>query len=514
MASPGHPGYAEATLVSGSRVFASGAIFAALALALGGGHLAIAAIAAFPFLSRLAHFAVPAFLRRFGSWPLAAASAWLERIGLFAAALVGIVRPEGWALEGFLGGLALALLGQAIYDVAMASLHSEASEPEGFGRYTALKTRWAAISGLVLGVVASFAVDATESLGVPPHIARSLAILVGVAIHFFASRQLARMDGLARSIAALRATRTRARSLSPDVAHSLAGHCAPPGASGSDAHSPGASPATAPGSDAHSPATAPATAPAAPTLPSRTTTPWGIVRFALAWGFALGISTRQGEAMAISVLHLSVGTLTLLNALLVGGGVLGAKTWGLLADRFGGKGLMSIALVALALDPLWLLGALTIHPLLLVPGYVLYGVFNSGWNIATNITLVRTAGAPAERIRSLVVYNIAFGLAAGTAPLLGGLLLGLVEARFDTGIAYASLFALAATLRLSAYPLLRLMPAPPARRGRYVSAVVMRVMRRNASRGRLSRPIGAEDKVASGQSSAEGQPTDDRRDVA
>lgn len=432
------PGYAEATLVSGSRVFASGAIFAALALALGGGHLSIAAIAAFPFISRVAHVGVPALLRRFGSCRLALVAAWVERVGLFAAVLAAIVRPEGWALTGFLVSLGIALLGQAVYDVSMASLHSEATSPGGFGVYTAAKTRWAATSGLVLGIVASFAVDGTERLGVPPHIARALAIAVGVLVHLAVGRQLARMRTLALRNAAAAAPPPARPSTPLRLASTPAG--------------------------------------------GRRSISWGVVRFAVAWGFALGISTRQGEAMAIAELHLSVGTLTLLNALLVGGGLVGAKTWGLLADRFGGKGLLSITLVALALDPLWMLGAMMIHPILLVPGYALYGVFNSGWNIAQNITLVRTVGPPAERIRALIVYNVAFGLAAGTAPLLGGLLLELIDAKHETTIAYGALFLLAALLRLSTYPLLKLMPAPPSKRGRYVSAVMLRAMRRTARR--------------------------------
>ena len=440
---PDHPGYLEATLVSGSRVFASGAIFAAVTLALGGGHLAIATIAAFPFITRVAQVGVPALLRRFGSPAVALTAAWVERLGLLGAAASAIARPDGWALQGFLAALGVALLGQAVYDVSLASLHSEATSPEGFGRYTATRTRWAAISGLVLGVVVSLAVDATERFGVPPHIARSLAIVAGIAVHLAVGRQLARM----RTLALRRALPQRGvapRGATPRAATPLR-------------------------------LAAQGERPPAPIS-------WGVVRFAIAWGFALGISTRQGEAMAMSQLHLTVGTLTLLNALLVGGGVVGAKTWGLLADRFGGKGLLSITLIALALDPLWMLAAMLIHPVLLVPGYALYGVFSSGWNIAQQMTLVRTSGSAAERIRALIVYNVAFGLAAGTAPLLGGLLLELIDARHDAIVAYGTLFAIAAMLRLSAYPLLRLMPAPPAERGRYVSAVVMRVMRRRARR--------------------------------
>ena len=440
---PDHPGYIEATLVSGSRVFASGAIFAALTLALGGGHLAIATLAAFPFITRLAHVAVPALLRRFGSASVAMAAAWMERLGLLAAATAAITRPDGLALTAFLVSLGIALLGQAIYDVSLASLHSEATSADGFGRYTATRTRWAAISGLVLGIVASFAVDGTERLGVPPHIARAMAIVVGIGVHLAVGRQLARMRALALE-RVLPKRGVAPRGPTPRVATPLR----------------------------------------VTTHDDRARTPisWGVVRFAIAWGFALGISTRQAEAMAISQLHLSVGTLTLLNALLVGGGVVGAKTWGLLADRFGGKGLLSISLIALALDPLWMLAAMVVHPILLIPSYALYGVFSSGWNIAQQMTLVRPSGPSAERIRALIVYNVAFGLAAGTAPLLGGLLLELIDARHDATVAYGTLFAVAAILRLSAYPLLRLMPAPPAQRGRYVSAVVIRAVRRRARR--------------------------------
>jgi len=210
------------------------------------------------------------------------------------------------------------------------------------------------------------------------------------------------------------------------------------------------------------------------------------VKFALAWGCAAGISTRQGDAMAISVLGVSVGTITLLNAMLVGAGVLGAGLWGRLGDRFGGKGLMSITLLGLAVDPLWMLAALFVHPLFLVPSYVLGGVFNSGWSISQNMTLVRTTGHAADRIRVFAFYNVAFGLAAGTAPMAGGAILELLDGRYSTPIAYGALFLLALGLRLRAYQSLRAMPAPPAQPGRYVSVVVLRAVRQRAVRGRRS----------------------------
>jgi MFS family permease len=141
---------------------------------------------------------------------------------------------------------------------------------------------------------------------------------------------------------------------------------------------------------------------------------------------------------------------------------------------------MSIALIVLALDPLWVIGAMLIHPALLIPSYALWGIFNSGWNIAQNLVLVRTTGHAAERIRALVTYNVAFGLAAGVAPWLGGAILETLDGRYPATVAFGVLFATALVLRLSAFRFLRDLPAPPSERGRYVSAVVLRAVRRRA----------------------------------
>jgi MFS family permease len=186
--------------------------------------------------------------------------------------------------------------------------------------------------------------------------------------------------------------------------------------------------------------------------------------------------------MAITQLGVSVGAIMLLSALAVGGGILGAKSWGQLGDRFGGKGLMSIAFAGLSLDPLWWILALAVHPAFLIPGYLLYGISNGGWNITVSMTFVRTAGAGAERIRAYAVYSVAFGLAAALAPLFSGALLGLLDARFGAMAAYAAIFAISLALRLSAYPWLRRVPAPSAEQGRYVSSVLLRAVRRRVGR--------------------------------
>ena len=415
-------------------------MFAGLALALGGGHFTIATLAALPYSARVMHLGMPELLRRYQAGRVALVGTWLERIGFLIAAFFGIVRPGGLTLTGFLIGFAIGVVGQQLYDGSMASLHSEATTPETYGRYTAIKSRWGSSAGLALGIVASIALDATERLGVPAHVARSLAIAGGVAVHVLIAIPLARMRSRARELA------TRAIPIAPSL---------PTPTTPNGALTPQRSWVVLP----------------------RTPEQWRLVRFALAWGFALGFSTRQGEAMAITHLGVSVGAIMLLSAVAVGGGIFGAKSWGQLGDRFGGKGLMSIAFAGLSLDPLWWLAALFVHPAFLIVGYVLYGISNSGWNITVSMTLVRTAGAGSERIRAFVVYSVAFGLAAGIAPMLSGALLDVMDARYGATPAYAALFIIAFALRVAAYPWLRQVPAPQAERGSYVSAVVLRAVR-------------------------------------
>jgi MFS transporter len=420
-------------------VLASGPMFAGLALALGGGHLTIAGIAALPYAARLIHLAVPELLRRHASGAVARIATWLERGGFLSAAVFGIVRPGALTIPGFLAGFAVGVIGQTLYDGAMTALHSEATTPESYGHYMAVKSRWGASSGLALGIIASIALDATERLGVPAHVARALSIIGGSSLNLLIALPLARL-------------RSRARLIAHEhpIGNGLPTPTTPNGVQPSDSSW---------------------------LLLPRTPEQWRLVRFALAWGFAIGFSTRQGEAMAITHLGVSVGAIMLLSAISVGSGIIGAKSWGQLSDRFGGKGLMSIAFAGLSLDPLWWLAALYIHPAFLFVGYLLYGVSNSGWNITVAMTLVRTAGAGGERIRAFAVYSVAFGVAAGVAPLLSGALLNIFDARYGATAAYGTLFSIALLLRLTAYPWLRRVPAPQAERGAYVSAVVLRAVR-------------------------------------
>ena len=429
-----HPGYWEGILIQGARQFAGIAMFAALAIALGGNHLVIGAVAAIPFLARLTHLGVPGLVRRHGSWSLARAGFAVERSGFLAAAVVGAVRPGTWTLPLLLGAFAVGMVGQAVYDGAMAALHSEVAEPDAFGEYTSMKTRWASISGLTLGVVASLAVDYTEHFGVPPNVARAFAITFGIAVHCLIARPFARMGAIARG----RARHVTTAEIRERSARDLLPH---------------------------------------------SSQEWAVIHLALAWGFAYGIGARQGEAMALRMLGVSVGAITLLNAALLGAGIVGARTWGRLGDRFGGKGLMTLALMAFALDPIWTILALFFHPVAFVPAYLIWGVFNTGWSIAQTVALVRTTGEPADRIRLVTMYNAAYGVAAGISPLIGGVLLTSLDGPLSTRDAYASLFALTLLLRLGTIPVVRRLPIANAASARHVSYVYMRAVKSSAWRG-------------------------------
>jgi hypothetical protein len=431
---PAHPGYWEGILIQGARQFAGIAMFAALAVALGGGHLVIGIVAAIPFLARMAQVGVPALVRRRGSWAVARLGVAIERSGFLAAALAGALRPGTWTIPLFLCGFATGMVGQALYDGAMAALHSEVAEPNAFAQYTSMKTRWASISGLALGIIASFAVDQTEHLGVPPNVARALAICVGIGVHCLIARPFARMGVLARE-----------RARSDTAAHAGAG--------------------------------------SSRELLPNTAQEWAVVHLALAWGFAYGIGARQSEAMALRMLGVSVGAITLLNAALLGAGIMGAKTWGRLGDRFGGKGLMTLALMAFALDPIWTMLALFFHPVAFVPAYLIWGVFNTGWAIAQTVALVRTTGEPADRVRLVTMYNVAYGVAAGVSPLIGGALLTWLDGPLSTRDAYASLFALTLLLRLGTIPVVRRLPIANAASARHVSYVYLRAVKSSAWRG-------------------------------
>ena len=122
------------------------------------------------------------------------------------------------------------------------------------------------------------------------------------------------------------------------------------------------------------------------------------------------------------------------------------------------------------------------HPAAFIPAYIIWGIFSTGWGIAQSLALVRTTGHPADRIRLITMYNVAYGLAAGIAPLLGGALLTYADGRLSTKGAFALLFVATMVLRLVTLPVLLRLPASECASARYVWTVYLRLMKQRRSR--------------------------------
>ena len=103
-----------------------------------------------------------------------------------------------------------------------------------------------------------------------------------------------------------------------------------------------------------------------------------------------------------------------------------------------------------------------------------------GWNVAQSLALVRSTGHAAARIRLVSMYNVAYGLAAGTAPLLGGALLTWADDRYSQRTAFAMLFVASMILRLSTLPVLLRLPAAENAGVRHISSVYLRLVKRQA----------------------------------
>jgi len=144
---------------------------------------------------------------------------------------------------------------------------------------------------------------------------------------------------------------------------------------------------------------------------------------------------------------------------------------------------MAFAMAAFALDPVWALLAMYASAWAFLPSYLIWGVFMTGWNIAQSLALTKPTGHPADRIRLITMYNVAYGLAAGLAPLVAGTLLTWMDARASAREAFSTLFATTIVLRLATIPVLLRLPAASAASVRHISTVYLRLVKQQTIRG-------------------------------
>jgi len=414
----------EAAGTQSFRVIAGGATIAGLALSLGAGHLTVGALAALPFFARLVHLALPGLTARWGAPAVLAWAAWCERAGVAAVAGLALLLPPH-ALVWLLVAFAVAMAGQQLYDGAMTALMNERVPRAEHGRFGARRARAGGMAGVAAGLLGGFILTAWQATGAPAPVVRGAALGIG----------------LAASLAGLWALRSL-RAL-PLIAPPAIGRQTGRGA----------------------------VVAARRWWTSSAERP--VVAFGAAWGLAIGLTSQHTDACAVRVLGFPPGSTTWLNGLWVGMAVLGAVTWGRLSDRYGGKGVLRVATLALAFDPVWSLLGVLVHPGFLVAGYATYGIANSGYSISLGPALLGRGTAVADRMRPVALFSAAFGIAAGFGPLVGGAVLE-AGSSFGPRVAYAALFALTAVARLTARRLATRLPAAEATCPRHVSRVVWR----------------------------------------
>ncbi len=204
-----------------------------------------------------------------------------------------------------------------------------------------------------------------------------------------------------------------------------------------------------------------------------------VLAFLAAWGFAANLALPFVSVVLLRTLQYPVALATLLAALSQATNVLGLRLWAPLTDRFGNKpvialcaGLFVATMLAWALTPklpvvATLVAAVAVHALL--------GFANAGLDVASTGLVMKMAPLD-EAPAYLSSASLVKALAAGVAPLLGGLLVAALAGRLVLWFApHDALFLASALLGLAAvHGLLRF-----REEGEAPAEAVMRAMRRD-----------------------------------
>jgi len=165
-----------------------------------------------------------------------------------------------------------------------------------------------------------------------------------------------------------------------------------------------------------------------------------VILFLSAWGFAANLALPFLAVLLLRGLGYGLDVVTGLAAASMVGNILGFRLWAPLSDRFGNKPVLGLcaslfltSMLAVALLPkdlgAWTLAAFAIlHPLL--------GVATSGLDLCGNNVVLKLA--PDDRVPGyLAAASVAKALAAGFAPIVGGVLAGVAAGRaFEVRLAF------------------------------------------------------------------------------
>lgn len=358
-----------------------GVVLAGFALALGATDLEIGLIAAIPFLAQLAHVPAVALLSRFPdrrALTVWAATASRLLFGVMAAAPfldTGGLRPVHALVPLLVAYAVLATLAGASWQVWVRELVPR----ERLGRY--FGRRMAALSavGLVTVLAAGQFVQ-WHARAFPGQDVRAFALLFGAGVLF----------GLASSLLL-----TRAPSRPSTMAHD-GGFVARLKA------------------------------------PLRDRNYRRVLVFLGAWGFAANVSLPFMSVVLLRQLGYGLGVVTLLAALSQLANIAGLRLWAPLTDRFGNKPVLGLgAAVFLVALLVWVLTPKEAGTTVLVLAglvHVLLGFALAALDVAANGIVMKLAPED-EAPGFLASASVVKALAAGVAPLLGGLAVTLLAGR-------------------------------------------------------------------------------------
>jgi MFS family permease len=151
-----------------------------------------------------------------------------------------------------------------------------------------------------------------------------------------------------------------------------------------------------------------------------------LMGFAASWQFAVNLATPFFTVFIVAQLHFDVSLVMVLSAVSQLVNLLALRTWGLLSDRFANKSVMLVCAPVYILCIVAMIGASQLGDRALIVAWLvvlhaLMGASVAGVTLAsTNIALKLS---PRGSATAYIAANaLATALAAGVAPILGGLL--------------------------------------------------------------------------------------------
>lgn len=371
---------AEAAFSGGTAALTSGVILTAFALHLGASNMMVGVLASVPFLTQLLQLPAITLVERWRRRKMiAVASSLIGRTMLAIMAALAFFNGTGPLMLFLVAQIILCGFG-AIGACAWNGWMRDLAPEERLGRVFARRTLWLSAISLVLGLIAALALDLTA----PGSIARDLVFAgmfaIGCTTGLISARVVARMP----------------EPLMPPSP----GQVRLAGLLGQ---------------------------------PLRDLNFRRLLAFVASWQFAINLATPFFTVFIVRQLHFNVSFVMLLGVASQVANIAALRMWGSLSDRFANKSVLAVCAPIYILAIVGMIGAsqfasrdfvklwlITLH---IVMGASIAGVTLTSTNIALKLSPKGSATA------YVAASAMVTALAAGIAPIIGGLLADAFAAR-------------------------------------------------------------------------------------